>query len=455
MPALNSSDLFVTQMEKVEDKLEDAFETTDSVAALFRSRVVQDVETNSKLFRRPFKLARGAAYGAFNPEGGALGRGTGGEYEEFLWARHFTKLNVEWTFKSQIDTKDRSLAKAKATDVITDAVEELQVLADIEAHGDGRGLICHSQGANTANANDGGVTSYVFDHPSDTLGAVNFRRKLYCRVFNNAGTTQKFNNAAGASAAMVVTKVDLDINKVYLDKVIDSSAPAQGDIIVFDGINANITSHANYSGTPPLFPDSWRHGIKYFLDAAQTDYIGGVQRSAIPEVLPTHFDGGGSVATHLMLQAGLDRVFKKRDDKGRKQMIGIMPLAQKYALIEKHVDITSWQRTKQMEDALDLIPSNLTSNDSVFSICGVTWMVSKRQDADRIDTVIPKLMGRCQGYKTQWYTALGGQKIFPAYSADGGLEASFLAYLTQSFNYFMDDPGKLVYWTGLGRPDGY
>lgn len=453
--ALQATNLFVTMQEKVADDLDEAFESADSLAAMFKSKVTKTVETSDKLYRNPIKLARGAAYGAFDAEGGAMGRGTGGEYEEFLFSRFYTKIVVEWTYKADKSTNSSDKAKVKAAEVITDAVDELQVLADIEAHGDGRGLLVHSVGANTATADDGGVTSYVFDYPTDTLGAVNLRRKLYCRVFNNAGTTMRWNTAAGATVPFVITKVDLDIDKVWLDKQVTSTSPAQFDILVFDGVNANITKNANYSGTPPLFPDSWRHGVKFYNDAAQSGYMGGLQKSAVPEVLANAKNGTGSYCSQLLIQSGLDKVYKKRDDKTRSQLLGIMSLADKYALIEKYVDITSWQRTKQMEEALDLVPANLQSPDSVFTLCGVTHMISKRQEGGRLDYVLPKKWGRNVGFPTQWYTGADGNKIFPAYSTDGGISAAFIAYMVQSFDYFCTDPGRQLYIYGMSRPEGY
>lgn len=454
--ALTAAKMFVTHLEKVRsDDLEEAFDSADSVAALLKSRVTKDNDTSDKLYRWPIKTARGAAYGAFNPDGGGLGRGAGPEYEEFKFSRHYSKMAVEWTYKASKSSDSNQKAVAKAEEAITDALEELQVMADIEAHGRGDGKLVHDLGASAATADDGGVTSYVFAYAADDLGVVNLRRGMWCRVFSNNGQTQRYNSAAGATAAFRITKVDPASKKIYLDKQVDSTSPTTGDLLVFDGVNANLTYGANYSGTPPLHPDSWRHGIKYYNDASTSNYMGGVLKSTVPEIVANHLPAGNAYMSHLLIQQLLDMIFIKRDDKQRQQLVGIMSLAGKYSLIEKLVDLTSWQRSKQVEDALDLIPANLSANDGVFTICGVTHMVSKRQNGSRCDYIAPRMWERNRGFKTDWYMDDQGRKIFPAYGTDGAPAAAWLAYLVQSFDYACADPAKAGYISGMSRPDGY
>src|SRR5580704_6276276 len=109
MAAQNNAQTIALQLEKVRDKVPLLYERDDVLLTMIQAR--GDVErVSSRNMRLPLQVNPGGAAGAYNPDGGDLGRGSGTSYDVAQISPIFFRFAIEITKLVEYATTGRERA---------------------------------------------------------------------------------------------------------------------------------------------------------------------------------------------------------------------------------------------------------------------------------------------------------------------------------------------------------
>lgn len=438
-----AADVLQAQIEKVRSKVQELFETTDTVAALIKKG--GEAETISeKLYRIPVITRRGGSFRSFNADGGDMGSGSGLAVTNLEAGFIYSDYAVELSTKAMDETAkgEQSVINAFAYN-FKNAMKELQAIDDIVFHTDGSGKLTNASSATGTWGSS--LTTYTFAGSTDYVGVSRLRPGMIVGVFNSGGTTRRTGTAA--TTEFQIDHVDTLNKVVYLNDTVGSAAST--DILAIAGLSATL---ASFQSTWPLSGDSFRHGLYYFNDANTSNYLLGQLKSNVTELLANNVAANGALAhVHgLILQ---DQIINRRNQEVYQGLIGLSHPAQRTAVYQIGVALSEWMRTKQTEGMIDVMPSGVQYSDT-FPFVGLTFKLDKREDKSRMDIILPKLWGRAMLHETKFHD-VGGRTIFEGRTSSGTLKASQIFYLKQAFDYYCVDAGSQGYVSGLTVPTGY
>lgn len=444
-------DTTAAQIEKVRPKLENYFEQSDQIAALIKPSEEAEVVSNY-LYRIPFKLYNGGNYGKFSADGGVLGEGTSLKLNNliagYVYSRHAVRLTTE-----QIDTsksKEQSTINVLA-DALANAMREVQVNDDISFHNDGTGLLTNSGSATN------GTTTITFAAATDRLGVNRLREGMTVDVWDVNGTTKR---AGAGSGPIVIIRIDWSGKVVTFNQTV--TAIASDDKLAFTGLDsygpAGLTS---FSSTWPqrgqaggLGGDSFRHGLYYANDITSANYFLQVQKSVVPQLLPSRVNASAALSFSHGLQIK-DKIVQRRDADVLNGLIGIFHMAQRAQMFNIGISILNKFVTgESFGKSLDVMPSNHNYGDT-FEFDGVTCHLSKRQFTNRVDFINPSKWGRAKLHDTKYWGDEVGQTVFPVRDGNGVLKAAIEFFLVQAYDFICFDPGAQGYIDNLDVPTGY
>jgi len=472
MPIANSNvvastDVLQGMIEKVRNKLEDLFEMTSSVYAKIGKNVEVEV-ISEKLWRIPLKLYNGGTFQYYDGNYGVMGSGSGPKIDKLTAGFFYT--NMDYTFSDQtIDTTSspgQSVVNVFQT-ALKNAMEEVQVMADISLHNDGTGLLTGAASAQTVWNTT--WQTYTFgtagDYPNSTgtaayVGIDRLREGMAVEVWagksesdnpfqvtsaTGSGTGKRVTRPGGGTVAgpLIINQIDYANKKVYLNGVVESAAT--GDYLAFpqNALTATGSQLQTMSQNWPLTTDTARHGIYYAnstVISANPYYLGVDRNSTITQLQPEVVDAGGNTFNFNYVQVLLDRLTRRRSPDVMQGAIGIAPFAQRAAILNSGIAISSWFRS-QSDKMIDIMPNNNSYTDT-FTMCGLDFMISKRQIRNRVDIVNPSAWTRAQLFDTKFYEK-GGRTIFEARDATtGGLRAGQFFKIVQAFDWACVDPGR-------------
>ncbi len=454
MAAVTTPDVIQGQIEKVRDKLQVYFETSDQISGLIGKG--GEVETISrKLYRIPIMLYRGGTYQKFNADGGDMGGGSGMKIDKLTAGYVYSDYVVEVTQETMDTTSKPGQAVVNVfAKQLSEAMTELKCYDDIAFHGDGTGLLTNSSSLYTSSTTD----ALTFAATTDYLGIGKLREGMAVSVWDTLGTTKRVTVPAGG--ILYIDHIDYTNKKVYLTGTITGGTT--GDRLAFANITSD-TALASFSstwpGTPgtsgPLSGDTFRHGMYYANDATTSNYYLGQIKSTISQLLPSRVNASSSslVFPHGLLM--LDQIVQRRDADVTKGMIGIAHMSQRAAVHSIGVAISNWFRKEGGGGtSQDLMPSNIGYSQT-FEFCGITSHLSKRQDRARFDFLVPKVWGRAQLHDTKFHE-VGGKNIFESRSAStANLKAAQHFIIVQAYDFVCFDPGCQGYIDNLALPSGY
>ena len=439
--AVVAANVLQAQIEKVRPKVEELFETSDTVAALIKKGGEAEI-ISEKLYRIPLVTRRGGSYRSFNADGGDMGSGSGLSTTNLEAGYYYSDYVVELSKYAMDATAKGEQAVISAFSYnFKNAMKELQAMDDIVFHTNGTGELTN---ASSATGSWTGGTSYTFAGTTDYVGVSRLRPGMIVNIFNSAGTTQR--QDAGGTTEFQINSVDTLNKIIYLNDTVASAAAT--DIAVVAGLTTNLTS---FSSTWPLSGDSFRHGLYYFNDANSSNYLLGQLKSTVPELLANNVNAAGALThTHgLILQ---DQIINRRDQDVYKGLVGLSHMAQRTAVYNIGIAMSEWFRGKN-DKMIDVMPGGVQYSDE-FPFVGVNCKLDKRQDKSRIDFIIPKKWGRAMLHDTKFHE-VEGRTVFEARATTGNLAAAVFFILVQSYDYYCVDPGSQGYISGLTVPSGY
>lgn len=437
-----STDVFQAQIEKVRPKVQELFETTDTVAALIKKGGEAEV-ISEKLYRIPLVTRRGGSFRSFNADGGDMGTGSGlsvtnleAGYVYSDYAVQLSKYSMDATAKGE-----QAVINAFSYN-FKNAMKELQAMDDQVFHTNGTGELTNASSAiGTWGAS---LTTYTFAGATDFVGVSRLRPGNIVSIYNSTGTTQRLGTAS--TVEFQIDHIDTINKVVYLNDTVTSAAA--GDLFAVADLSTPLQS---FQSTWPLSGDSFRHGLYYFNDANPANYLLGQLKSNVTELLANNVVANGALAhVHgLILQ---DQIINRRDEDAFKGLIGLSHMSQRTAVYNIGIAMSEWFRGKN-DKMIDVMPGGTQYSDT-FPFVGVTMKLDKRQDKSRLDFIIPKLWGRAMLHDTKFHE-VEGRTIFEGRTSSGTLAAYVIFYLVQCYDYYCVDPGAQGYISSLTVPSGY
>lgn len=416
-----NADVLSLQMERVRSKLQELFETSNTVSAAIKKGAEAE-QISTRDYRIPEILSNGGDYGTFNADGGDMGLGSGMQAVHMISTYFTTKIGFQITNLQMFATatSERAVAKVFAR-TLSKAIVEYQAYDDYAFHTPGNAVFATA----TAQATTGGFTVYTLDTAFATqLCRLNMPVQVY-------DTTLATNRTSAVTPSARITAINIPLNSITLSVTVAGAAAT--DKILFDGVTG---------AAPP-----WKHGHYYFASSATSGSILSLNKATYPQLASSSVavNGGLSAAHGLAL---IDQMTQKRDNVGN--LKGIAHMKQRTAWYLLGLQISEWKRGKS-DEMIDLVPSTGKNATGTFTFCGIEHTIDKHADRTRIDWLDFKTYGRAVLVELDYHT-VEGRKLFELRGASGGVAAATLFYLRQLEDWYNIDPGALGYLSGLTIP---
>lgn len=427
-----NSDVINAQMEVVDPKLHEWFETSNKIVALVKkaapshrvSSFVYPGTSTAAGFRIPIMVYRGGDFGVFSYDEGDLGDGSGMKLVAMTVGYFPTKIGFA---VSSLAAEATATSQQAVVNVfrkqLGEGLKELQAYDDVSFHQDGTGVIAASDGLTAPT----GTTTYTLE---PNFGFQRLRLNQPVDVYQNDLTATRGTNVRVASwnwAARTVT----------LSGTI--TGPALDDVLAFAGMS------------PTLSVGSYQNGLYTFNNSAASGTTLGLNRANYPEIVSPYITASGPLvpAHGLALK---DQLIQRRDEEVLNGMIGIIHMAQRAAIYLSGIAISEWHRGAS-DKMIDITPSGSDYKTEV------TWndvkhYVSKRQDRSRVDWINPKLWGRVMIHETKFHE-VEGRRIFELRGSNGNVKAGMRFFLIQAQNFYSADPGGGAFIGSLTLPPTY
>lgn len=421
-----STDVLQAQIEKVRPKVQELFETSDTVAALIKKGGEAEI-ISEKLYRIPLVTRRGGSFRSFNADGGDMGTGTGLSVTNLEAGYIYSDYAVELSKYAMDATAKGEQAVLNAFSYnFKNAMKELQAMDDQVFHTNGNGVLTSSVGASATGTWGASLTTYTFASATDFVGVSRLRPGNIVSVYNNAGSSERTGTAS--TTEFQIDHIDTINKVVYLNDTVTGAATT--DILAVAGLSPTL---ASFQSTWPLSGDSFRHGLYYFNDANTANYLLGQLKSNVTELLANNVNAASLPLAHvhgLILQ---DQIINRRDEDAYRGLIGLSHMSQRTAVYNIGIALSEWFRGKN-DKMIDVMPGGVQYSDT-FPFVGVTMKLDKRQDKSRLDFIIPKLWGRAMLHDTKFHE-VEGRTIFEVRTSTGTVAAAVLFYLVQSYDYY-------------------
>jgi len=414
----DNSSVLGAELERVDTKVPTLFERDDTTYAMIEKRNVEMI--SSRDMRIPLELRPGGDFGAYDPDGGDLGRGTAPFLDKAtIGAVHF-KIGFEWTYQAQISTDDKRKAVVDAfRHYLAKAMPEFRRQVNSSVFTNGTGVLATPNAVTVAGAADGGDLWTV--PVTDGFGV---RLLRYGQKVGIYDTTLAIKRGEAR-----VTFYDYENRQVGTFPSI--AAAAATDKLVVSGLTA---------------PPTWLFGIPYHHSNASTGTWLGFQRNVTPEIRANRVNAGGALALPFPRLA-LNKVGNRVGKNFLLKVVALMHEAQQ-AAYEEMGQLVSVIHKQPKDEALDLY-----FNDSM-QMAGAPVKTDFSQDKTRIDFLLADVWGRAE-LKPAGFYEVDGKRIWPVRGASGGLAAAMLFYLVAHFNLFVNNPAACAYIDGLTIPSGY
>lgn len=418
MPQASVAQILALQHEKVRPNLPLMYQQDYTLWGMIKGR--SDIEVvSSRPTRVPMELLAGGKFRVGNPDGGDLGLGSGITTDFGTLIPVYFFQATQYTKATEINTNsDEKAIENYARITMERAMEQFNVNMEATMQGDG---------SNTLDT----IVSLSNGNATITVNNANF-------FYDNQDIDGW--SALGGTFRGTMTILSVDAN----NKQINLTAPAPvgtaaGDLLLVNG-SAGVAS----SG---LF------GIKYFQVNSNTGSVMNLSRTAYPGKLSTPtVNANNQALTPAMARRSLAQI---------QIALGIKYPDEEKLIYHMNVDmVAAWENTGL--NVTQIIQNQLTGDNSEDMLkksppktfAGRPLVASIHASYGRIDGLCLKHWFRCENQPIDYYE-VGGQTLFPAYGASGGLAASTLFYLWTGVNLGNDNVRAGVYLQNVPVPTGY
>ncbi len=424
MASQSNAQTVALQLEKVRDKVPLLYERDDVLISMIQQR--GDIEkVSSRNMRLPLQIMSGGRGGAYNPDGGDMGRGSGTSSDVAQVTPIFFRFAVEITKLVEYATnaKEKAIENSVKREV-SNSMKQFRSMLDKIVQGAGNGVI------GTISSIAGGVLTM-----SIPMGAAGVYGGQVIQIYDATLTTNR-NVAAGVTSTVIAIPDTISAAQtITIDNV--PAGTVATDVIVHDGL----------TGAQPVS----LYGIKYHQSNATTGTWLNLNRATYPVQLQTpRVNAASSALVPTYVRLAINKVRKALGINQLGKLIAYTSLEQEHAWENLGIAISTVVKEGAGGRASDL--------DLLFTgkktMSGIGLKTSINADQTRIDFLDMSHWGRAV-MKDIDYFEVGGQTIFPPYGASGGLAAAMLYYYDTGFQIWNDSPRSGSFIDALARPSGY
>ncbi len=438
--AVTIVDTVSAYIETVRPQLEKYFEASDQVASMIKKSTAAE-QINRRLYRIPVKKWNGGVFSKLQLSEGTLSSGNGMALTH-LTAGYFGSSH---SFRVSFEQKETTKSVVNVfQDQLANAMLEAQVQDDISFHGDGTGKLTNAASTGTAR-------TLTFAASTDTLGVNRLREGMTVDVWDSTGATLRSGGPYQISAINYATKTITFASSPTGMGTTDLVAIANADVYG----PSTLTSYSStwpgdaLTNNPGLTGDSFRHGLYYANDDTAANYFLGVQKSALPQLIPVRVNAASSALVFNHGQQMLDQMMQRFDKDIIKGLRGIAHFTQRRQVFNIGLAVSNKLLTgTQFGGSVDLSASNRNYDDT-FDFCGVSCIVSKRQYTDRFDFINPEKWLRAQLFDTKFYEDGNGNTIHAVRNGDGNLTTAYEFYVVQGYDFACVHPASGAYISNL------
>ena len=414
------TDYLFQQSEVIAKELPDWFGRFDYTRNLIKSK--SDLEIiGERDFRVNFMTQEGGRFGTFDPDGGALGRGSAAKGGTMVAAFYPFRLNFELTELAKKATASRKISMTNALKrVLKKAIPEMAQYCDKIFHGSGTAFI----GTATAHDDSSGVSVYTMD---TSVGVMHMRRGQFVIPYNPAGTSQ-----LDSGTARRIVQIHYDTRTIYLDDVVAGASAT--DKFAFEGVSGSTPTSVN--------------GMYVFNSYATSGTTLGVDRAAELEIVTNSVNAAG-IPTFIKGTQLKHKILKRRGEIPKGLRGFVAP--------EQQANI----RAQVMEIAnFDLSRGKLSADldygvDMQFKYSGMTCRLDIHQKTDRLDFLIPSdwIRATLPDGDIQFFEDDNGDRFFQLFGADGSPATTTWLGLVLYENFVCHNPGQSGVIYGCTQPE--
>lgn len=416
MAGANNAQTLALQLEHVRPELPLLYQQDYTLWGKIKSR--GDVEVvSSRPTRVPMELLAGGKFRVGNPDGGDLGLGSGVTTDYGTLVPVYFFQATQWTKATEINTD----AKGKATEnyaqlIMKRAMEQFNVNMEAAIQGNGSNTLDSVVSTATNQLTVTNANQFYDNQDIDVWSALS-------GTFRGTAT---------------ILSVDANNKQLNLTAAIPAGTVA-GDLLLINGS----------AGTA----NSGIFGIQYFQVNSNTGSVMGLSRSAYPGKLSTptvNFGNASLTPSKARLMLAQLQI-----------ALGIKYPDEEELVFHMNVDMAAaWENVGLVVSSV--IQNQLSGSNSQDMLqksvpktfAGRPMLTSIHATPGRIDGLCLKHWFRVENQPIDYYE-VGGQTIFPAYGASGGLAASLFFYLWTGTQIGCDNVRAGVYGSSIAIPSGY
>lgn len=437
--AATNADVVGMQKEVVRPKLQELFETTTGVGALFKragesfkvSTWTQALSGGLTLgaFRAPLMQFVGGDWRYISYDEGDMGSGSGLKVTFFTGSVLIRALAIELSSLAMEATATNEQAVANVfREQMKRTIKETQAYYDTECHTSGNGVLATGSGTGSPNA-----TTNPTYNLEPNFGPQRLRYNQPVDVYSN-------NLATKRGSGLRVTTMDPVGKTVGLTGT--GTGFANDDQLAVAGLS------------PTLATGSASNGMYTFQSSATSGFTLNVNRATVVEIVTPNVSAGSQALSPnygLLLK---DQIIQRRDQEAMSNFRGIAHMSQRAAWYQTGINISEWHRSTS-DKMIDIVPKD-TDYNTTFEMTGVTHIISKKQDRSRIDWIKPANWGRILVFEPKWHESPDGKRFFEVRSqSTGNVVSGWLEFMIVGENLLNFDPGCGGFISSLQLPSGY
>lgn len=426
MPQLSNAQIVANQLEHVDPVIEVMYERGAQLLQMI-DQAKDAKKVSSRLMRISLQINPGGNYGAYNPDGGDMGDGSGEFYDVATLTPVFRKMGFAMTRLAEIATENREQALVDETNrIVAEGMKQFRSALDKEMQTNGNAVL------GTIQTLAGTTATMVVPY-----GAQLVYNNQIVQIYDSTLTINR-----SAAAGMITTVLAAD--------------PITTQTIVFDQlppgtVATDVIVPAGLVGANPV----GLFGVKYHQNNATTGVWLNLNRATYPVQLATpRVNGNSGALVPMQPWLAVNKIKKALGLDKLGKVVAYMAVEQSQAWNQLAVTVQIVDRSKrETGEGLDM--GIRGAHDSPGNMCGLPIKEGQNADQTRIDFLDLAKWGRAIMNPVSFFKGANGKVWFQKYGASGGIAAAMIFYYAADFQVFSRSPRSGAFIDTLARPSGF